>query len=764
MKKIYLLVVLFGLLTNLQLGAQGTVADYERAYSISRQYSRSDVINSSVMAQWLDDGKTFWYVFQEDGNNKYLLCNAKTGKSKDLFSPKSVVRKLAEATGKEVDESKLSFQRLRVNSKADTIWFEYDRSMWTYCITTDNLTKQEQPSGDEFGFGGGRRRGAGGGGRYWSERDEGRGSFKIPSPDGTKSAYVKDNNVYVIDNATQVETALSSDGIETDFYSAYLQWSPDSKWIAVMKVRPPKEKRYIYYVESSPKDQLQPKLHKQEYAKPGDELAFNVPCLFNVENGKSVVPSTDLFNSQYDLGRLDWKDDGSAVTFEYNQRGHQVYRVLELSLDGTVRPIVEETSETFVNYNRRYRLDLKNGKEMIWMSERDNWNHLYMIDVATGTVKHQITKGEWYVRRVLKVDEDKKLIYFTANGMTKDATEDPYLIRYYRIDFNGKNLVCLTPEVGNHTAVFNKDMSYLIDTYSQVDKAPVTVLRNGKNGKLIKTLAEADITKLVEKGWKAPEVFVAKGRDNETDMWGVIVRPSNFDPQKKYPIIEYIYAGPGDQYVPKSFSPFLYNMTDLAELGFIVVQLDGMGTSYRSKKFEDVCFKNLKDAGFPDRIKWITAAAEKYPYMDIERVGIFGASAGGQEAMGAVLFHPEFYKAAYSSCGCHDNRMDKIWWNEQWMSYPIGDQYKESSNVENAHLLDRPLMLVVGEIDNNVDPSSTYQVVNALVKANKQFELVMLPGVSHTMGESYGQHKRFDFFVKQLLGVEPPAWNKMQIK
>ena len=229
-------------------------------------------------------------------------------------------------------------------------------------------------------------------------------------------------------------------------------------------------------------------------------------------------------------------------------------------------------------------------------------------------------------------------------------------------------------------------------------------------------------------------------------------------------MIEYIYSGPGDQYVPKSFTPWLYNLADLAELGFIVVQLDAMTTSFRSLAFEQVCYKNLKDAGFPDRIEWIKAAAKKYPYMDIDRVGIYGCSAGGQEALGALLFHPEFYKAGYAACGCHDNRMDKIWWNEQWMGYPVDSSYIECSNVENAKNLQGKLMLVVGEMDDNVDPSSSYQVVNALIKANKDFEFILIPGAHHTMGESYGEHKRYDFFVKNLLGVEPPAWNELNKK
>jgi dipeptidyl aminopeptidase/acylaminoacyl peptidase len=295
-----------------------------------------------------------------------------------------------------------------------------------------------------------------------------------------------------------------------------------------------------------------------------------------------------------------------------------------------------------------------------------------------------------------------------------------------------------------------------------VTTPPVAVLRSGRDGAVLRVLETADITALQAEGWKAPEVFVAKGRDGVTDMWGLIQRPSNFDPSKKYPVIEYIYAGPGDSYVPKSFQPSNYYTTALAELGFIVVQLDAMGTSNRGKKFEEVCYKNLKDAGFPDRIAWMKAAAAKYPYMDIDRVGIYGCSAGGQESTAAVLFHGDFYKAAYSACGCHDNRMDKIWWNEQWMSYPVDSSYIECSNVENAYRLQRPLMLVVGELDDNVDPASTMQVANALIKANKPFELVVIPGAHHTVGETYGEHKRYDFFVKHLLGVEPPAWSDVK--
>jgi len=597
---------------------------------------------------------------------------------------------------------------------------------------------------------------------YWGKVDTEREGKPVVSPDKKLSAFVKDNNLYVKDLKTGAEKALSTDGTKEDYYSAYPYWSPDSKKVAVMRIHGA-ETRQLYLIESSPADQFQPKLQTRDYVKPGDVLPVRTPVIFDIVSGDQKIASNDLFKSQMDLKGFEWLPDSKSVMFEYNQRGHQVYRILEMLAETSeIKTLVEETAKTFVNYTRYFRQTVNNGKEMIWMSERDNWNHLYLYDRLTGTVKNQITKGAWYVRDVVNVDEKKREIIFSANGMK--TNEDPYLVRYYRIRFDGTGLTCLTPEEGMHQAWFSDDKKYLVDVYSMVNKAPVTVLRSAADGKIIMPLEKADISELLKAGWIAPEPFVAKGRDGKTDIWGIIYRPTNFDATKKYPVIEYIYAGPGSQYTPKTFISYNRNMSALAELGFILIQLDGMGTSFRSKAFEEICYKNLKDAGFPDRILWAKAAAAKYPYMDIEHMGIFGASAGGQEAMGAVLFHPEHYKAAYSSCGCHDNRMDKIWWNEQWMSYPIDSSYIASSNVENAHLLTRPLMLVVGEMDDNVDPSTTYKVCNELIKANKDFELVVLPGVPHTMGGDYGEHKRFDFFVKNLMGITPPSWDKVVIK
>lgn len=742
-------VLLFALgsMSCISLWAQGTVEDYNRAYALREKYNAKHVLYAGVVPHWVDQTSAFWYVRQTEKGKEYVKVDAASKKRTALFDQQKMAAALTEKAGREINAYNLPLQNCRLNISLDTLRFQLDGKFWAYSIKNNRLLNEGAipPRGKE---------------RHWMEVDDEKEGRPVTSPDGKWTAFIKNDNVYVREMATGKEKQLSQDGTLSNYYSSYIQWSPDSKSVVSCRIRPV-EKRYVYYVESSPADQAQPKLHKQEYAKPGDELRFKVPCIFEVESGRRLIPSTELFSHQYELSGPMWNADSKAITFEYNERGHKVYRVLEMSaVDGSVRTLIEEKEEKYVNYPRIYRNYLSDGKRIIWSSERDNYNHLYLYDRATGKLLNQITKGEWYVRGVQHVDEANEVIYFSANGMKKG--EDPYLIHYYKINFDGSNLVELTPEEGMHQCWYSSDYKYLVDVYSKVDQAPIAVLRDAKNGKIRMQLDKADISALLANGWKAPEVFSAKGRDGKTDMWGVIYRPSNFDPSKKYPVIEYIYSGPGDQYVPKTFSSYNWWMTSLAELGFIVVQVDGMTTSFRSKEFEEVCYKNLKDAGLPDHIAWIKAAAQKYPYMDIDRVGIFGCSAGGQESTGAVLFHPEFYKAAYSACGCHDNRMDKIWWNELWMGYPVDESYSACSNVDNAHLLSRPLMLVVGELDDNVDPASTMQVANALIKVNKDFELVVIPGAHHTMGEDFGEHKRYDFFVRHLMGVTPPSWDKVK--
>ena len=587
------------------------------------------------------------------------------------------------------------------------------------------------------------------------------------SPDEKWDALIQNFNVFLRPaGSRQAAEPLSWDGSEGQYYTlASISWSPDSKHLVAYRVLPG-YKREVYYVESSPTDQLQPKHFTRVYDKPGDTRDVDTPVLFDVAAKKQTVIDNNLFPNPYDISRAIWWKDNRGFTFEYNQRGHQVLRLIEVSAaTGKPRTLIEETSKTFIDYRRLngnrtdtgkiYRYDVDDGKEIVWASERDGWEHLYLYDGLTGQLKNQITKGDWVVRAVDRVDPEKRQIWFQASGM--DKGKDPYFTQYFRVNFDGTGLTRFTDADGNHTVTFSPDGKYYVDAWSRVDLPTMSQLRRTDDQKAVMDLEKGDASAAMAAGWKVPEVFTAMARDGRTDIWGVIYRPSNFDPSKKYPVIENIYAGPQGSFVPKDFA---LTTQAFAELGFIVVQMDGMGTNNRSRAFHDVAFKDLADAGFPDRILWHKAVAAKYPWYDISRVGIMGTSAGGQNAMGALVWHPEFYKAAVANSGCHDNRMDKMWWNEQWMGWPIGPQYAASSNMENAYRMGGNLLLLVGELDTNVDPSSTYQVINQLIKHNKKFDLLFVPGGGHGVGSAgaFVPHLEEDFFVHHLLGVEPPAW------
>ena len=576
------------------------------------------------------------------------------------------------------------------------------------------------------------------------------------SPDGNWKAYIKDYNIYLYDNNEKKEYALSYGGTSQNYIKSIL-WSPDSKYIAALQVYEAAV-RQIPLIKSSPDEQRQPTIHWRNYAKPGDALDIKLPVVFEVAEKKQIPLDTDKYRNQFDLYLTGWREDSREFTFEYNQRGHQNFKVSAVSPSKSkVRDIIDENSDTFIQYYSNYRCDVNDGKQIIWSSQRSGWRHLYMIDGETGKVLNPITKGNWVVRGVEYVDQENKEIIFRASGINPE--EDPYNVHYYRIKFNGKDMTELTPGNANHQAFFNADYTMFVDQYSRPDMPYASVLRDAKTGKEIMSLESSDISALTSLGYTMPEVFSAKGRDGKTDIWGTIHRPMNFDPNKKYPVIEYIYAGPHDSHVPKEFYAVNNNTSALCELGFIVVSIDGMGTANRSKEFHDVCWKNLKDAGFPDRIEWMKHAAEKYPYMDLERVGIYGFSAGGQNALSALIWHNDFYKAAVSLCGCHDNRMDKIWWNEQWMGYPIDESYSESSNVDNAWRMKGKLLIVAGEFDENVDPASSLQVVDALMKANKNFEQLYLPNRGHGLGGKFERRRIADFMVKNLMGQDAPEWD-----
>jgi dipeptidyl aminopeptidase/acylaminoacyl peptidase len=732
--------------------SQGVLADYERAFAL-RDKVQGKAVNLPDRANWIGKTSRFWYRKSVVGGNEFVLVDAETLAKRPAFDHERLATALSTVTGEKYSALKLPFQQITFANDEKSIEFSVADARWR-CELADyslkKLPQEERERRGEITFNTGLP-----GPRYNFPRTDVK-----PSPDGKWEAWINNFNVWVRPKGKREGSALSFDGSEGNYYAlASLVWSPDSKMIAVYRVRPGYNRR-IQFVESTPADQVQPKYHSMDYAKPGDALDQPQPVLFYIESKKQMTVDNALFPNPYNLTRIEWRKDNRAFTFEYNQRGHQVYRIIEVNAaDGKARSVVSEEPKTFFTYSsKKYRFDLADGREVIWMSERDGWNHLYLMDGATGQVKNQITKGQWVVRGVEKVDEENRQIWFQASGMYPG--KDPYFVHYYRINFDGSGLMALTEADANHTVTFSADMRYYVDSWSRVDLPTISELRTCADKKLLSELERGDIQELVKNGWRAPEVFTAIGRDGKTDIWGVIYRPSNFDPLKKYPVIENIYAGPHSSFVPKSFAAY-NQMQALAELGFIVVQIDGMGTSNRSKAFHDVAWKNLGDAGFPDRILWHKAVATKYRYYDITRVGIYGTSAGGQSSLGGLLFHPEFYKVCVSSCGCHDNRMDKIWWNEQWMGWPLGPEYAAASNVDNAHRLQGKLLLILGELDTNVDPASTMQVVNALIKADKSFDFLMLPGAGHTSGGAYGDKRRYDFFVHHLLGVEPPDWNKI---
>ncbi len=595
---------------------------------------------------------------------------------------------------------------------------------------------------------------------------------KDTSPNGQWKPFVRDHNLWLRHTTTNKERQLSTNGTPEDSYHkdvtrarlvgmqynapdlpedlATVFWSPNSEYVVALRTRRVTERR-VYMVESSPKDQLQPKLHSYPYLKPGDDIPVGMPHLFNINTQQEISLDASLFDTPWSIDRLQWASDSKSFMFQFNQRGHQVMRVLAVeATTGQVRTIVDEVCDTFFDYSSKQFLQvLPDTHELIWMSERSGWNHLYLYDTSSGKVKHPITKGQWVVRAIDRVDTEKRQIWFRAMGVYPD--QDPYFIHYARVDFDGKNLTLLTAGDGTHSIGYSPNQAYYIDTYSRANLPPVHELRKTEDGTLLCALEKADASELTASGRTLPEPFVAKGRDGKTNIYGLIHRPLNYDPDKSYPVIEAIYAGPHGAHVSKSFRSSAGQWA-LADLGFIIVQIDGMGTNWRSKAFHDVCWKNIVDAGFPDRVLWIKAAAKKYPYMDLDRVGIYGGSAGGQNSLGALLTHGNFYKVAVSDCGCHDNRMDKIWWNEQWMGYPIGPHYDAQSNVTLAKNLTGKLLLVVGELDRNVDPASSMQVANALIKADKDFDLLVIPGAGHgATGTAYGRRRLRDYFVSHLL-------------
>ncbi|HMF13903.1 MAG TPA: prolyl oligopeptidase family serine peptidase, partial [Gemmataceae bacterium] len=759
--------------------------------------TRAPIYKDRITPHWFHGSTRFWYRNDlRDGAREFVLVDAERGTRQPAFDHAKLAVSLSKASGTEYKADRLPFDEIEFVNDEKAIRLKVGQTRWECNLATYECSKMEEGAKPEpVGWVESSRPATSTVGledsthptdltepmaepslldppRFGDEapqqdrpnRGQRAAGPSPKSPDGKWTAFVKEHDLYIRANEGGKEILLSHDGKEGLAYG-FPSWAPDSKTVAAFRVEPG-DRKEVYLIESSPRGGGRAKLHQRSYDLPGDKLATYELNLFQIDDPKPIKPQVErgeFGHPDYGPSRLHWSKDGSRVAFEKVDRGHQRFRMIEVDArTGEGRNLIDEKSETFIWTAHAEMLNLQRVNwlqktdEIIYVSERDGWRHLYLIDAREGKVKNQVTRGDWAVRGIDRIDEDSRQVWFRATG--KIPGQDPYLVHYCRVNFDGTNLVTLTEGNGSHSAQYSPDRKYLIDTYSRADVAPVHELRRGDDGKFVCALEKADIADLEASGWKPPEVFVAKGRDGKTDIWGIICRPRDFDPKKNYPVIESIYAGPHGAHVPKAFSGFR-RFSNLTDLGFIVVQVDGMGTANRSKAFHDICWKNLKDAGFPDRMLWHRAVAEKYPYYDISRVGIYGTSAGGQNATGALLFHPDFYKAGVSACGCHDNRMDKASWNEQWMGYPVGSQYAECSNIDNAHRLRGKLLLIVGELDDNVPPESTYRLVDALVKAGKDFEFLAVPGMRHSNGGAYGVRRMQDFFVRHLHGVEPSARN-----
>ena len=707
------------------------------------------VFKTSVTPVW-SGPSAFWYRNAlPDSLSEYIYIDPTKKIKRPLFDEMKMSHTLSALTGKAVHPGRLPIKDIYVYPEGNEIAIATGTVFYNVDLDNYSLTKIDTLPFDKTIYPGLTPKI----GRWQSNRKD------SISPDKKWSFFLKDNNIYLKPFAGGDSIAYTSDGTATLPYGE-VSWSPDSRYLVAYKIKRVIDKP-VYYIATSLPGVTRGEVKQQNYKQPGDEFSTYEMFVIKVAEKSVEKVDTDIIDF-FDAPRLRWNNgDNNHYLFERIDRGHQRFRIIEVNAtDGSTRNIVDEQTNTFIYEQKIVTNYLPATSEIIWVTEKDGWRHIYLVDAKAGSVKNQITKGEWVVRGIDSVDITKREIWFQASGM--NPGEYPYNIHYYRIGFNGKNLVRLTSPGFNHRLLFSPDKQYFLDVYSTVNQLPVSIIGKTSDGKKVMDIEQTDASRYIAAGFSMPEVFHAKGRDGLTDIWGVVFRPSDFDPSKRYPIIENIYAGPQDSFVPKTFSAS-GEMQSMAELGFIVVQIDGMGTYNRSKAFHDLCWKNLGDAGFPDRILWMRALAEKYPQADTSRVGLYGTSAGGQNSLGGLLFHPEWYKAAVSACGCHDNRVDKQWWNEQWMGYPVGKHYDDQSNITNAHKLKGDLLLIVGEADQNVPPESTYRVVDALIKAKKTFEFLTIPGMGHSDGGPYGRVKKRDFFVKSLFGIDPPNRNRDEL-
>ncbi|HSA57165.1 MAG TPA: DPP IV N-terminal domain-containing protein [Gemmatimonadaceae bacterium] len=736
-----------------RLAAQGTLADYERAARFHRAGTERLVFRDQAVPNWINGTDRFWYRVDTPAGIEYLHVDPDRRTRQRAFDHARLATALGQAAGRAYGADSLVLTALHFLESGTVLELQAHGTRWRCDLR-----------------------------RYACARPSAADSARFAppagiSPDGRWIAFVRDYDLWLRSTSTGQERALTTDGERWHAYATPLPsasrivqqeteepafdpgvyWSPDAKKLITYRMDSRRAARFTL-VQAVPRSRLRPMSFSYAYGLPGDTLASAELVIFDAESGARTSVSFEPWEMQY-YGQpsVRWYADGRGATFTYASRGYQRYRLMEIdATTGNTRALVDERDEPWIDITNQHRELLRDGAEILWSSARDGWPHLYLYDGASGAPMRQVTSGAFVVRGIAHVNERSRTLYFLASG--REPGRDPYLVHVYRVGLDGSGLRLLTPEPAQHTARFSPSGRFFVDSYSRVDLPPVTVVRRASDGAVVMRLEEADVSRLLATGWRPPEPFTGKARDGVTDIYGLIWRPSHFDSTRRYPIVEQIYTGPHSAHVPRTFDAYRNQAQVIAELGFISVMIDGMGTAHRGKAFHRVAARNLGDGGSVEHVALIRAMAARYGYLDATRVGIWGHSAGGYDALHAMLTQPDFYRVGVSSAGNHDHRMDKTWWVEQWMGYPVGQHYAAQSNVTLAPRLRGKLLLMHGELDENVHPASTLQVVDALIKADRDFDMVIFPGRSHGLGpDPHFVRRRWDYFVRHLLGVEPPA-------
>ncbi len=746
-----------------------TAADYARAERFLGS-NLSPLVYHNVRPTWLADDR-FWYRDPKPEGSEFVLVDAVRGTHGPAFDHARLAAALSAAAGRTYDALHLPFNDFEFAPGEKAISFNVRRQRWKCDLVANTCVSEGPPEASTTA--------------PPSER-ENRGAFAarnaVFSPDGKHAVFIRDWNLWMRDVASGKESQLTRDGVKDFGYAtdnagwvrsdrAIVRWSPDSKKIATFQ-QDQRNVGEMYLVDTRVGH---PKLDAWKYPLPGDAVVTMIErVIIDVDAPRVIrlqMPPDQHRGSLCDhlicrgneWDDVQWSPDSTRLAFVSTSRDHkrEQLRVADAAT-GAIREVFEETSPTYYEsgngrVNWRY---LPVSKEFIWYSERDNWGHLYLYDLQTGKLKQQITSGNWAVSELLHVDEKNRQVYFL--GVGREPGRDPYFSHLYRVGFDGKNLTLLTPEDANHDVTMSSSGHFFVDSYSKRDVPATAVLRDN-NGKMLSTIATTDITRVLATGWKPPTPFTVKARDGQTDLYGLMYKPTNFDPAKRYPIINHIYPGPqGGSVGGRAFTVGRGDTQSLAELGFIVIELDGMGNPFRSKKFHDAYYANMGDNTLPDQVAGMKELAARYPWIDLDRAGIYGHSGGGFATADAMFRYPDFFKVGISEAGNHDNRSYEDDWAEKWQGLlerkaDGTTNYDDQANQNIAKNLKGHLLLAHGTLDDNVPPYNTLLVVNELIKANKDFDLLLLPNRRHGFGnEPYMVRRRWDYFVRWLLGAEPP--------